>query len=59
MQKKPLISRGVRLHPALWEQIEHQAHRERRTPTDYLRLQIESLFRFDHEVHEMHEKGAE
>ena len=53
MVQPRMESKGVRLHPALWEQIEREAKRARLKSTDYLRRRIEDAFEFDPDGHKM------
>lgn len=48
-------SRGLRLHPALWEQITREAKSVRLKPSDYLRRRIEDAFDFDPDVPNKHD----
>lgn len=47
-------SRGLRLHPALWEQIDNEARSVKLKTTDFLRRKIEDAFLFDPDVQESH-----
>ena len=43
-------SRGLRLHPALWELIDEEARSVKLKTTDFLRRKIEDAFAFDPDV---------
>lgn len=51
MTRTTMESRGLRLHPALWEAIEREAKQVKLRPTDYLRRRIEDFFSFDPDGH--------
>lgn len=53
MQTVRMESKGIRLHPKLWERIEREARSLRLKPSDYLRRKIEDAFIFDSEVQNM------
>jgi len=59
MTRTTMESRGLRLHPALWNAIEREAKLAKLRPTDYLRRRIEDAFSFDPDVHIVPIQGHE